>query len=523
MSRAGLIFTLGIFFLSLFLVPPASAQVSVNVPLGNWSYGAIDKLKSLGLIQSDMRNTRPWTRLTMARLIVEADKNFQEISSAEEEGDSNGRNEITRAILQRLKAEFKAGIDEVTSGSGASTYIKPIEDVYFHYFYGNNDFDIENDKGQKFADNSNIRVGLSSYGAFWNHIAYYLNPEYRYSDGQFGGHDQEVKLFEGYGKLEFFNVELEAGRDTLWWGAGRHGTLPLTDNAQPFDLVKLSNPEPVVLPWIFKYLGLVKFEWFWTELERNRAVPHAQFMGFRLDLKPAPFLELGASRTYQLGGRGSGVKGIQDLSFNDWIDILFRGNAQDELNVNQIAGIDASLYFDNIDQWVPILKSIELWGEYYGEDEAGGWISHIGWVAGLKLGDILLTGKTDLILEYADNVVSGRANLWYSNSIYKSGYTYKGEIMGHNMGSDARDYYVRLEHYLFPDLVLGLDFNRQETGVEYEITEKKNRGDLDLTWQKTDSLRIQAGYRFEAIDNLNQIEGKDQDNHIAWLFVDYSF
>jgi hypothetical protein len=246
-------------------------------------------------------------------------------------------------------------------------------------------------------------------------------------------------------------------------------------------------------------------------------------MGFRLDIKPAPFLELGASRSYQLGGRGSGVKGIQDLSFNDWIDILFRGNAQDELNVNQIAGLDASLYFDNIDQWVPILKSIELWGEYYGEDEAGGWISHIGWVAGLKLGDILLTGKTDLILEYANNVVNGRPNLWYTNSIYQSGYTYKGEIMGHNMGSDARDYYVRLEHYLFADLMLGLDFNRQDTGVEYEITEKRTRGDLDVTWQKTDSLRIQAGYRFENIDNLNQIEGKNQDNHILWLFVDYSF
>ena len=523
MSRAGLNFTIVIALSLLFLAPPAHANVSVNVPLGNWSYGAVDKLKGLGLIQSDMRSTKPWTRMEMARLIVEAEKNFQETSNSEAKGDANGRNEIIKAILDRLKGEFKASIDEVTSGSGASTYIKPIEDVYLHYYYGNNDFDIENDKGQKLAEDSNIRLGFSSYGAFWSHLAYYLNPEYRYSDGQFNGNDQEVKIFEGYGKLEAFNIELEAGRDTLWWGTGRHGTMILTDNAQPFDLIKLSNPEPVVLPWIFQYLGLVKFEWFWTELERNRAIPHTEFMGFRLDIKPAPFLELGASRSYQLGGRGSGVKGITDLNFNDWLKILFEGNASGDLDVNQISGLDGILYLNNLDQWLRVIKSIEIWGEYYGEDEAGHWIADIGWVAGIKLGDLFLSGRTDLIFEYADDVDPDEGPVWYNNSIYKSGYRYKGEVMGHNMDTDARDYFVRLVNYLNPDLILGLDYNRQERLVHQDNREDIDRVDIDLTWQGIDSLRIETGYRYEAIAYPNEAGNNGQDNHIVWVFVDYSF
>jgi hypothetical protein len=116
MSRTGLIFTAVIVFSILFLTPPASAKVSVNVPLGHWSYGAIDKLKGLGLIHSDMRGTRPWTRMEVARLIAEANEQFQEIANSEEEKEikPSGRTEIIRAILGRLKGEFKADLVEVS-------------------------------------------------------------------------------------------------------------------------------------------------------------------------------------------------------------------------------------------------------------------------------------------------------------------------------------------------------------------------------------------------------------------------
>jgi hypothetical protein len=511
--------------LALLLATPASAKVSVNVPLGHWGYDAIAKLKGLGLIHSDMRGTRPWTRMELARLIVEADEQFQEIANSEEEEEtkSSGRNEIIRAILGRLKGEFRADLDEVSTSGGVSSYIKPVEDVYLHYYYGNNDFDIENDKGQKLAENSNIRLGFSTHGAAWSHIGFYLNPEYRYSDGQFGGDDQEVDLLEGYGKLEFFNIELQVGRDTLWWGMGQHGSMILTDNARPFDLVKLSNPNPVVLPWIFKYLGLCKFQWFWTELESNRAIPNTEFMGFRVNIKPAPFLELGASRTYQLGGRGSGVKGISDLNFSDWIKILFEGNASGSLDVNQISGLDGILYLNNLDQWLRVVKSIEIWGEYYGEDEAGNWIADIGYVAGIKFGDLLLKGTTDFIFEYADNVDPDEPLVWYNNGIYQSGYRYKGEVMGHNMDTEAREYFTRIEHYLFPDLILGLDYNRQERRVHQDDRQDIDRVDLDVTWQRTDSLRIETGYRYETIDYPNQTGANDQNNHIFWLFMNYSF
>jgi len=508
----------------LLVTQAAYATVSVNVPIGNWSYEAIAKLKALGLIHSDMRGTRPWTRLEMARLIAEADEQFENLSNSEEESSSNGRSQFISAILGRLKGEFRTSLDAVSgTGEGASSYIKPIEDLYLHYYHGNNDFDLENDKGQELAEGSNLRIGLSTHGAFWGHLAYYFNPEWRYSENQFGGDDDEFALLEGYGKLEFFNIELQVGRDSLWWGTGYHGSMILTDNAKPFDLIKVSTPEPVVLPWIFRYLGLFKFQWFWTELEKDRVIPKAELMGFRFDIKPLPFLEIGLARTYMLGGEGSGVKGIGDLNFNDWLKLLFTGNAQDDLNTNQIGGIDVALYFDNIDRWVHILKSIELWGEWYGEDESGGLPSDSGFVVGLKFGDLFLTGRTDLIFEFAENVDSEEPLVWYNHSIYQSGYRYEGDVMGHNMDTEARDYFIRLNQYITPDLILGLDYNRQERRVHQDDREDIDRVDVDLTWQRTEKLRVQTAYRYENINSPNQTGGTDQDNHIFRLFMDYSF
>ena len=520
-NRSGFLIAL---LCSFFLVPTAAARVSVNVPIGHWAYNAVDKLTGLGLIQINMGATKPWTRMEMARLALAAKHKLEGAlpETDEKEPTSKGRWDIIRAIVGRLEHEFRAELDELTGGAETSTYIKPIEDVYVHYLYGDNHVDIENDKGQELAKDSNVRAGFSTHGLVFSHFGYYLNPEYRYSEGQFGGDDDRIDLLEGYGKVEWFNMEFEAGRDSLWWGPGRHGSLILTDNAQSFDLVKFSNPRPVVLPWFFEYLGLFKVVAFWTELEKNRAIPEAELMGYRFHFKPFPLLDIGVSRTIMLGGKG-GAKGAADLSLSDWAKVLSGKNISGDLDTNQIGGFDFEFLIPHVNRWVPMMQSISLWGEWYGEDEAGGMPSKEGYVAGLKFSDLLLTGRTDLILEYADNAISGRPGLWYSHGTYQTGYRYEGEIMGHNMGGDARDYFLRLDHCLSPDLSLGLDYNGQQRGVEADTQEDRDRIDLDLTYQGLDGLLLRAGYRYEAIDNLGQVQGEDETNNILWLSLDYSF
>ena len=267
-------------------------------------------------------------------------------------------------------------------------------------------------------------------------------------------------------------------------------------------------------------------------------------MGYRLNIKPLPFLELGHSRTIMLCGDDSGVKCVTDLSFSDWMEVLFGGSdVGGDLDTNQLLGFDIDLNFQNVDRWVPYLKSINLWFEV--ADESGSSpLSNSGFVTGIKFGDILLTGRTDLIFEYADNVIRFEVNdsVFYANQRYQTGYRYFGDVMGHNMDADAREFYVRLEQYLTPDWILGLGYTYQDRGIEAAKEdeedldeflrfngmdrtnlEDKQRLDLDVTYQETDSFLGQAGYRYEKIDDVLGVDGATQDNHIFWLFLQYSF
>lgn len=511
-----------LIFLSVALfscIPTSNAEVSVNVPVGHWPYNAIDKLTSLGLIKSHMLTTRPVTRLEMARLVREGKSNFD----AKIDTLGPGPNNIAKSILSRLESEFDPEIQVLTGTAKTSTYLKPLEDTYLSYHHSKEGFSFENDRGREYSDGSSFKAGLSSHGILFKHFGFYINPEFRYSNEQFGDRDYRLSLMEGYGKLEWYNIELEMGRDSMWWGPGRHGSLILTDNAKPFDLIKISNPKPVVLPWLLRHLGLVRFNAFWAKLERSRYVPEPEFMGFRLDVKPFPFLELGASRTILLGGKGDkAAKGVADLSFSDWLKLLGGQNLGGSLDTDQIAGMDAVLHLEDIYRFLPIFNTLDLWGELYGEDEAAHLPSRNGFVLGIRLGDLFLTGRTNLFIEHADNVIHGHPNFWYNHHVYKSGYTYYGRIMGHEMGSEARDTMVGIEHYLKPDIIVTLNYIRQKRGVSSKAPESRDRYGAQVTWWKWINCHLEAGYRYESIENMDGLERNHETNHIFWLSLNYS-
>src|SRR6185369_1060961 len=60
----------------MFHAAPAYALSSANIPLGSPLYGYLDKLAGMGLITSDVKGLRPYSKVEAARLVLEAQKNM---------------------------------------------------------------------------------------------------------------------------------------------------------------------------------------------------------------------------------------------------------------------------------------------------------------------------------------------------------------------------------------------------------------------------------------------------------------
>ncbi len=477
---------------------PSFGSVSTNVPLYHWSYAAIDKLIGEGLIDSAMAGTKPFSRLEMARLISEAD------AAVERQGE---KNQVILAVLDRLEKEFRSELNQVESVRTGSSedYFKPLEDPYVRFVHGDDHFDLENQSGDRFDKGGNTRLGFDSRMSAFDTLAFYVHPEHRSPSL-----DSQWEVVEAYGKASLGKIEIEAGRDSMWWGPGYHGSMLMSNNARPFTMLKVSNPVPTQLPWVFERLGPFKAVYFLTELEESRDHPHARMTGLRLSVKPHPSLELGGSRTIMFGGGG-----LPGIGAKDYIQVFWPTHEQRENN--QLASFDVSVVV-HCAEWLP-LRTVRVFADVAGEDEAGYLPSKHGGLYGMLLSDLLKTGRTDLRVEYANNHVQGWPNVFYTHGVYTSGYTYRGRVIGHFMDTDAEDLFVRATHYLSPDLVLGANFERLQgnrSGTPRPVT---CRYGADLSWFAPRNCQFQVAYRYEQ----TTLDPESGTNHVLDLSLVYDF
>ena len=483
--------------LLISLALPCAGSVSTNVPLDHWSYDAVDKLANYGLIDSAMLTIKPISRIEMARHIAQARRSLDR---------SEDMPDILSHILRRLEAEFRGEliilgtVDDVYGDS----FVKPVEDPYFKYLYAKDQPNLENLRGDVFDEGSNYRAGFATRIKVADLAAFYLHPEFNASSES----DSDVDLIEAYSKVMAGPFEIQTGMDSLWWGPAHRGSVLMSNNAKPLKMVKVTNPHPVPLPWILRPLGPFRAEWFLAQLEEDRAIPEAMLSGVRVNFKPHPLAEVGLSRVSMFGGQGRPSVGIIDYA-----KLFLAGTEQVE--DNQLAGFDASLLVPLGD--LPLgdklpLRSVKLYVDGAGEDEGGFMPSKWGWIFGAQLNDILKTGRTDLRFEYADNHVVRNPNVFYNHGIYTSGYTYEGRVMGHYMGTDSRDVFVQLRHYLTEDIIVRVMYDHLIHNRSGAVQPEMDILQCDLTLFKGRRWQLLTGYRYEDGDALAL-----EDNHVFHL------
>ncbi|MBN8508352.1 MAG: hypothetical protein J0L57_07060 [Burkholderiales bacterium] len=213
------------------------------------------------------------------------------------------------------------------------------------------------------------------------------------------------------------------------WGPAWDGSLILGTRARPFpNLLLEADSGPLQDSRFWFWLGRVQFSSFLGVLNGDRGdIRDPRLIGMRLVVQPWPQLQIGASRTMQIGGEG------RDNSLRAFLRaFLGRDNDCSASNCsdqpgNQLGGFD--LRWDL--SWA--LPGVSLYGQLIGEDEAASLPSKYMYQAGADWRGPLGV----LFAEWADTK-AGAYGVAYNHFIYTDGYRHRGQPIGHWTDGDAQ-------------------------------------------------------------------------------------
>jgi hypothetical protein len=294
------------------------------VPLDSWVYPAIDRLIALGYIHSAFQDVRPLTRLECAVLAQEAGESIADGGSPLGEADR-----LQTALQNEFQSEYS-----VLSGEGKEQSVR-VESVYSNvtvisgkplndsYHFGQTIID---DFGRPYQKGFNTYDGFSGY-ATTGPFAVYMRGEFQSApaapayplaarEAIATADDNPVqpatpvaaadqfRLLDTYVAANVDGWDFSVGKQSLWWGRGVGGALIMSDNAEPIYMFRMRPMEAVVLPWILRWLGPMKGDFFFGKLSGNDYPPRPLIHGLKLTAKTTRYLEASLLATTEFGGVG---------------------------------------------------------------------------------------------------------------------------------------------------------------------------------------------------------------------------
>lgn len=515
-----LLFQLSTF--NFLFCPSVLAFDRTDVPLKNWGgfsiqhswvYDALEKLVLAGLTDRVVFNTKPLSRVEAARIVGQAVRRIQ----MDQYGDYNHRGYLEE-LLYQLVEEFGPELSEMgvrtalnpESPPGLFVYNKALDHAQFGMDFSSRAQRLVNDFGHTAAKGANATATFDGRMHLGDFFSLYYQPEFTW-----GGNSQQGKLLSGYGKLNFWNLEVTAGRESVWWGPGFRGSMSFSNNAFPLDQVRLSSGEPFTLPWYFRYLGSWKITTFVGQLDEQRDFPYTKVSGLRFDLSPSRFVEVGFNRMFQFGGQGRPSPNpgqfLKLLFFNQGTD----NGVNDPLQVNNVLSWDVTVRIPDVQRYIRFTRDMSLYVDFGYDDTSGGVIvpKQPGGIVGTYMTGIFGDPKLDLRLEYART-----SSLQFNHFIYLSGFTNRGSVLSHFIGTSGSELYARVTRWVSPDLLLGVQGGLDKIGSTLTPapgpTEGRNFFGSDASYRLSDRSSIFVGYNFTKVTNRDFLSGKSGNEHL---------
>jgi hypothetical protein len=265
-----------------------------------------------------------------------------------------------------------------------------------------------------------------------------------------------------------------------------------TNNAAPLNnMFTVDRVSPFRLPWIFRYLGDIRFEGFighMTGLQFQTTVysgattfttlgqygknlhPEPFLSGGKISFKLTPDFEFSMSKTTVYGGPGN------PLNITTFLDSTFGRHYHGDVLGDGRTAADFSYRIPGFRNW------LTLYGETLSEDEPSPipYMRRNASQGGLYLAKFPGLPKLDLRLEGGyTNPIAFCGICIYTNAQYNSGYNNDGRLIGTWIGRAAQGEQVRSSYWLSPRKKIGVELRHRSLDPGY-IPQGGSQNDVNV-------------------------------------------
>jgi hypothetical protein len=314
--------------------PPAAivtnAEGSTYVPMDSWIYAALDRLHSLGYLDSAFLGIRPWTRLSIAHMLGDSADRIDTETNNDEARD------IYLAVLGEVQPDIN-GATEITRPSGT------LESVYIHvrgvtaaplrdsFHLGQSIID---DYGRPYQSGFNSYSGFSAR-AEAGRLSVYFRGEYQHAPSASGysatlatylseniesipidtnPHQDTVpqgpiteadkaRILEANLSYHLLGHEVSFGKSDHWLGPDQGAAMLWSDNAEDIYHFQVDRVEPLRIPLLSRLTGPFRYVLFVGSLKGHTDPNDPWVHVEKVSFKPTSNLEFGFDRMVIWGGK----------------------------------------------------------------------------------------------------------------------------------------------------------------------------------------------------------------------------
>jgi hypothetical protein len=269
------------------------------------------------------------------------------------------------------------------------------------------------------AVNTDLAVPLGS------HLAVRLAPEREYGNWSLG---------DSYALASWKALGIWAGRRSFAYGPGAGGGI-VFNGTTSFLGGGVSLMEPVRLPWIFRYIGPIRFETFLSRIDSSASIKHPFVIASHGSISPFPRLLIGFTQAFMFSGSG-----LPPFNWPNFVQMYHSHGINSAGSEFENGVASAEIRFRAPTPVIPT----ELYLEWGSEDNHSAWALFPATVVGIRAPMIPGAPALSLGVEHAFfHGPCANCNYyatWYRHYLFKDGWTVDRQLIGHPLGGEGEEW-----------------------------------------------------------------------------------